>query len=251
MDVWSVYVGLLGSMLALCVFIPVCKGIAYAARSFQERREQAQRAAQEAQRRREQEQKAAQEAQRKAAEKEEKRRAAAEKKRKAEERARINQEKRQEKERRQAEKLDRARQLAEYQERALQAEKELQAIRAGNIPAAQEPPAVPEEKPMQEPPAVSLAQFAAAYADAPRPFKGQTVSFTGTLYGADGKHVPRAQAIQLVKSLGGQAYETMPAGTTLLVVGDKPGMNKLDRANEWIGQVRKITPAQFWAMCAA
>lgn len=74
-------------------------------------------------------------------------------------------------------------------------------------------------------------------------FAGQTVAFTGTL-----PNMPRAAAIAAVVANGGKAYETMPAGTTLLVVGDKPGMNKLDKADKWIGQVRKITPAQFKAM---
>ena len=32
------------------------------------------------------------------------------------------------------------------------------------------------------------------------------------------------------------------------MVGDKPGMCKMDKADEWIGQVRKITAAQFFAM---
>ena len=74
-------------------------------------------------------------------------------------------------------------------------------------------------------------------------FAGQTVAFTGTL-----PNMPRAAAIAAVVANGGKAYETMPAGTTLLVVGDNPGMNKLDKADKWIGQVRKITPAQFEAM---
>ena len=46
--------------------------------------------------------------------------------------------------------------------------------------------------------------------------------------------------------LGDLAREVdMPASTTLLVVGDKPGMDKLNKADRWIAQVRKITPAQF------
>lgn len=74
-------------------------------------------------------------------------------------------------------------------------------------------------------------------------FAGQTVAFTGTL-----PNMTRAEAIAAVTANGGRAYDTMTAGTTLLVVGDKPGMNKLDKADRWIGQVRKITPAQFDAM---
>lgn len=84
------------------------------------------------------------------------------------------------------------------------------------------------------------------------PFKGnnmfarQVVAFTGTLDG-----MTRAEAIRAVEANGGKAFETMPASTTILVVGDKPGMGKLDKADQWIGQVRKITQAQFKAMLAA
>lgn len=84
------------------------------------------------------------------------------------------------------------------------------------------------------------------------PFKGnnmfarQTVAFTGTLDG-----MTRAEAIRAVEANGGKAFETMPASTTILVVGDKPGMGKLDKADRWIGQVRKITQAQFETMLAA
>ena len=83
----------------------------------------------------------------------------------------------------------------------------------------------------------------------PRPFAGHTVAFTGRVYSRKGEHVPRADLVELVRDLGGRAFEKgMPAGTTLLVVGERPGMKKLDQADEWIGQVRKITPAQFWNM---
>ena len=149
--------------------------------------------------------------------------------------------KRQEREQRQAAahavKLARAAELAELAERRLQAEKELAQLRQQ---AAQQP---------AERPAMSLDEFAASIA--PQPFKGQTVSFTGTLYNAAGEHVSREKAIALVKSLGGKAFKEMPAGTTLLVVGENPGMQKMDRADEWIGQVKKITPAQFWQMAGA
>lgn len=87
---------------------------------------------------------------------------------------------------------------------------------------------------------------------APLPFRGnnafarQTVAFTGTLEG-----MTRAEAIRAVESNGGRAFETMPTGTTLLVVGEKPGADKLDKAEQRLGQVRKITQAQFMAMLAA
>lgn len=171
--------------------------------------------------------------------------------------------KRQEREQRQAAahaaKLARAAELAELAERRLQAEKELAQLRQQAaqqpeqrpqiIPAtqAQERPA-PAEKPAERP-GISLDEFAARIA--PQPFKGQTVSFTGKLYNPAGEHISREKAMALVKSLGGKAYKEMPAGTTLLVVGENPGMQKMDKADEWIGQVRKITPAQFWQMAGA
>ena len=74
-------------------------------------------------------------------------------------------------------------------------------------------------------------------------FAVQTVAFTGTLPG-----MTRREAINAVEANGGRAFETMPVSTTLLVVGDNPGMNKLDLADKRIGQVRKITLAQFRAM---
>lgn len=73
-------------------------------------------------------------------------------------------------------------------------------------------------------------------------FAGEVVAFTGTLDG-----MTRAEAIKAVEDNGGKAFKTMPAGTTILVVGDKPGMNKMDKADRWIGQVRKITQQQFKA----
>ena len=77
-------------------------------------------------------------------------------------------------------------------------------------------------------------------------FAGQIVAFTGTL-----KDMTRAEAIRAVEANGGRAYETMPAGTTLLVMGDKPGMGKMDKADKWIGQTRKITQEQFRCMLTA
>ena len=73
-------------------------------------------------------------------------------------------------------------------------------------------------------------------------FAGEVVAFTGTLDG-----MTRSEAIKAVEDNGGRAFETMPAGTTILVVGSNPGMNKLDKADRWIGQVRKITQEQFRA----
>jgi NAD-dependent DNA ligase len=80
---------------------------------------------------------------------------------------------------------------------------------------------------------------------APGPFAGQVVSFTGKL------SMPRRAAVEMVQNAGGRAYADMPAGTTLLVVGSNPGMKKMDKADRWIGQVRKITEKQFLDMFPA
>lgn len=72
-------------------------------------------------------------------------------------------------------------------------------------------------------------------------FAGQVVAFTGTLPG-----MTRREAIEAVKINGGKAFETMPASTTLLVVGDNPGTGKQDKADNW--SCRRITAEQFFAM---
>ena len=90
--------------------------------------------------------------------------------------------------------------------------------------------------------AVPAAAPAAPVAEAPKPtkyvgnnaFAGQTVAFTGALPG-----MTRSEAIKAVEKNGGKAFESMPAATTLLVVGDRPGRRKLDKADDW--NVRKIT----------
>lgn len=73
-------------------------------------------------------------------------------------------------------------------------------------------------------------------------FAGHTVAFTGTLPG-----MTRSEAIAAVEKNGGKAFDSMPAATTLLVVGDRPGTRKLDKADEW-QSCRKITAAEFFAM---
>ena len=69
----------------------------------------------------------------------------------------------------------------------------------------------------------------------------------GDLFGSDEGIAREVGAVKVnaVEANGGKAFEDMPASTTLLVVGDKPGMDKLNKADRWIAQVRKITPAQF------
>ena len=83
----------------------------------------------------------------------------------------------------------------------------------------------------------------AAWAPPVNAFARHKVAFTGTL-----KSMPRRIAIEYVRAAGGKAFSTMPAGTTLLVVGENPGMDKMDKADLWIGQVRKITERQFLDM---
>jgi len=154
--------------------------------------------------------------------------------------------------RKQAARLDYARQLAEYAERALQAKREAREIeRAPIILTPSEQPEQPAEPVAQEEPASAIPPVPVFRRPAkPTPpitgnnvFKGHVVAFTGKLPG-----MTRREAIQAVEDNGGRAYTKMPVGTTLLVVGDKPGMCKMDKADEWIGQVRKITAAQFFAM---
>ena len=120
---------------------------------------------------------------------------------------------------------------------------------------AQQPSeAQPDAQSAQQPAAVTPESFAAKHAS-PAPhkargaFAGQTVAFTGRLYG-----MPRAEAIKAVQARGGRAFAGMPAGTTLLVVGTLKGdgnSRKLEKADEWIGQVRKITEKQFFQMLEA
>ena len=158
---------------------------------------------------------------------------------------------------RQAERLETARLIAEYQERALAAARELKALETGSQPApaaapdpaADPDPGRPETISASAGPAapdpVQLSAPAPARDNRPKPFAGQLVSFTGTL-----KSMKRQQAIDMVKAAGGKACKEMPAGTTILVVGDTKGRNtgKMDKAAEWIGQVKRITEEQFLEM---
>ncbi len=220
----------------ILILVPILAMRHAARRAEQARREQeAERAAAAEQRRIEAERKQAIQ-QRKAAERE-----AAKAAREAEQ------------QRKQAARLEAARQRAEYAERELAAKREAKALERGEI--------IPVEPEQPEAPADPVEQAQPAADDQPTPepakapamnapkikgnnaFKGHMVAFTGKLPG-----MTRREAIQAVQDNGGRAYEKMPVGTTLLVVGDKPGMCKMDKADEWIGQVRKITAAQFFAM---
>ena len=147
---------------------------------------------------------------------------------------------------RRAEKLEAARLLAEYTERSLEAARKLRELEAGRE-AAQAP--APDPAP-EKPGAVQQApETAAAQTKRPEnishnsPFWGQVVSFTGKL-----QSMKRAEAIAAVQAAGGRAYADFPAGTTLLVVGTNPGEKKQEKYDRWIGQVKKITEAQFITM---
>ena len=110
-----------------------------------------------------------------------------------------------------------------------------------NPEPAQEAPA--EDKPAPEDKRTEAVFDLARLTHGNNAFAGHRVAFTGKL-----PNMTRAEAIATVVANGGKAYDkTMPVGTTLLVVGDNKGKNtgKLDKADRWIGQVRKITPAQF------
>lgn len=167
-----------------------------------------------------------------------KRIAAAQKAAREAERKAKQAEKAAEQQRKQADRLEAARQRAEYAERELAARRAAKALERGDdIPAE---PARQDDK-VESEKRQNTATIPGVTGN--NAFKGHVVSFTGKLPG-----MTRREAIQAVIDNGGSAYEKMPAGTTLLVVGDKPGMCKMDKADEWIGQVRKITAAQFFAM---
>lgn len=148
---------------------------------------------------------------------------------------------------RMAAKLEAARLLAEYRERALAAARELKELET--------PRRDPEPEPVPEASApISLKAFAASAPElsapdpdnAPKPFQGHMVSFTGKL-----KSMTRGEAAEMVRKAGGKAFtKAMPAGTTLLIVGDTAGCDtaKLEKADEWIGQLKKLTEGQFLAM---
>ena len=217
---------------------------AYSARDIQ-RQKDAEKAAAAEQRRIEAEQKQAEKAEQAA-------RREAEKAEKAAEREAAKAAREAEQRRKQAERLDYARQLAEYAERALEAKREAREIeRVPIILTPSEQTKQPAEPVAHEEPAAAVPPVPVFRApEKPQQpvtgnnaFKGHVVAFTGKLPG-----MTRREAIQAVEANGGKAFTKMPVGTTLLVVGDNPGMCKMDKADEWIGQVRKITAAQFFDM---
>lgn len=117
-------------------------------------------------------------------------------------------------------------------------------------------PQAPKARPAKAPKAETKAKPAAPAQAAPQAnaapavlpgglrgnnmFGGEIVAFTGTIPG-----MTRREAMQAVEANGGKAYSTMPAATTLLVVGEKPGSEKLELAERRCGQVRRIDAAHF------
>lgn len=134
-----------------------------------------------------------------------------------------------EQKRKQAEKLEAARQLAEYRERALQAEKELKALQSGS-PAPVKPQAQESKPALANVPESAPVKPAAGNAPKsfPQTFAGEKIAFTGTM-----PTMTRKEAIQATKDRGGQAYETINTGCTLLVIGQRPGRQQQDRAESW------------------
>jgi len=127
----------------------------------------------------------------------------AENKRKAEERAAAQLAREQERQRKQAAKLEVARQLAEYKERALQAEKELRAMRRENAQEA----APSAEKRTQEPP---VPQFRKPAAAALEPF---TVSCMLARKYADNAQEVNGKAFTITEKLDGvRCIARMEAG---------------------------------------
>ena len=235
-------------LTALGVVWAICISIEYKKRK---RAKEAQ-AQQEAEERARKIQGAAKKREKEAAQKEARAQRAAESARRAEEAERRKAEKHaaamQRAEERHAQRLRHAQELAAIQpQKATQeAPKEAQAQQASEAQQAAQS--------AQQPAAVTPETFAAQHAS-PTPrkasgaFAGQTVAFTGRLYG-----LPRVEAIKAVQARGGRAFAGMPAGTTLLVVGTLKGdgnSRKLEKADEWIGQVRKITEKQFMRMLEA
>lgn len=118
------------------------------------------------------------------------------------------------------------------------------AAKAAKTPAAPIAPIVPAIVP-DAAPAVSAAVPAFSIPAAGNgAFCGQIVAFTGSVPG-----MHRDACIAAVRRNGGKAFKSMPAGTTMLVVGtQRKGVettDKLEKADQWCSQVTKITAARF------
>jgi len=189
----------------------------------------AKRAAQEAENRRRQEAEAQQAA--KVAAQEQKR--AEREKREAERKAAAE-----------AKHLETMRRREELHQQKMRHLAELQAAQAAAAPS-QQPEAAKETAPSEA--AAAAPDPACKQPASDGIFAGQTVAFTGTL-----PNISRAEAVRAVRNRGGKAFaKEMPAATTMLVVGRLQGdgeTNKLRRADQYIGQIRKITAEQFIAL---
>lgn len=105
----------------------------------------------------------------------------------------------------------------------------------------------PAREPSAAVQAVMTPDAFAAYLDAmdnQRPFKNQIVAFTGII-----PKYRRRAAIEMVLKQGGKAYDDITTRTTIMVVGVKPGKNKLERAQKW--NTKTISWEQFLEMAAA
>lgn len=70
-------------------------------------------------------------------------------------------------------------------------------------------------------------------------FAGETVAFTGSC-----PKLQRRYMVMHTERLGGKGYETINTRCTLLVVGEKPGKNQLEKASRW--NVPTITWEEWW-----
>lgn len=171
------------------------------------------------------------------------------------------------KERREAERREAIRIAQEEREATKAAEEAAKAAMPKRKPGRPRKNPVPEQRPETISPTTPVAQETTPESKpvAPEPapvapvtckrpavyvgnniFAGEIVAFTGTLPG-----MTRSEAIEAVKKNGGEAFDNMPVGTTILVVGERPGKQKLDNAEKWIGSCRKITAVEFDIMLKA
>ena len=72
-----------------------------------------------------------------------------------------------------------------------------------------------------------------------QPFAGEIVAFTG-----ENPKMTHRHMIEHVNRLGGKGYDDVYVRTTLLVVGEKPGKGKLDKAARY--NIPTITWEEWW-----
>lgn len=114
---------------------------------------------------------------------------------------------------------------------------ELKNVRAENKPAVNQ---TENAAAKDEPPAASTPKtIEKQKANASKPFEGEFVSFTGIC-----PKLERRAMIAHTNRLGGHGYETINTRCTLLVIGEKPGKNQLERAAKW--NVKQITWQEWY-----